>query len=517
MKLSQLLAALPPTLSSPPGVIHSELEITGIHSDSRQVLPGGLFVAIPGVELDGHSFIAAAIRSGAAAVVGQKPESDVFPHGARVPYVRVTSSREALAWLSAAWHGYPARKLRVIGVTGTDGKTTTVRLIASILQAARYRVGWISTVNALIGAEEIDTGFHTTTPDAPDMQRYLARMVELGTQYAVIEATSHGLEQHRVTACEFDVAVVTNITHEHLDYHGTFEAYRAAKARLFRDLGESYRKPAIPKIAILNADDSSYDYLKSQSAVPCYAYGIESPSDVSAAEIQLSPAGASFRAVTPQGKFAVKTSLVGTFNVYNILAAIAIGVSQGLSEEEMQQGILAVKGVTGRMERIDLGQDFCTIIDFAHTPNALEKALQTARTLTRGRVIVVFGCAGLRDRAKRPLMGEVAGRLADRIFLTAEDPRTEDVNDIIAQIAAGCERVGRQEGVDYWRVPDRAEAIAAAVNMAQTGDLVIVTGKGHERSMCFGSTEYPWSEHEAVTKALQARLRQFPCSDDFGR
>jgi UDP-N-acetylmuramoyl-L-alanyl-D-glutamate--2,6-diaminopimelate ligase len=526
MKLSQLLAVLPGTLTSPSCAIHSEKEISGIHFDSRNVRSGGIFVAIPGVELDGHAFIAAAIRRGAVAVVGQKPESAVFPQGAPVPYVSVVNSREALAWLSAAWHGYPARKLRVIGVTGTDGKTTTVRLIASILQAAGYRVGWISTVNAMIGTEEIDTGFHTTTPDAPDIQCYLARMVEMGTQYAVIEATSHGLEQHRVTACEFDVAVVTNITHEHLDYHGTFEEYRAAKARLFRSLGESYRKPDISKAAILNADDSSYDYLKSQSTAPYYTYGIQLPSDVRAAsascvfcraatascvlcravDIQLSPAGASFQAVTPQGQFFVRTSLIGTFNVYNILAAIAAGVSQGVSAEAMQQGILAVTGVTGRMERIDLGQDFAAIIDFAHTPNALDKALQTVRTLTRGRVIVVFGCAGLRDRTKRPLMGEVAGRLADRIFLTAEDPRTEDVNDIIAQIAGGCERVGRREGVDYWRVPDRAEAIAAAVNLAQTGDLVIATGKGHERSMCFGSTEYPWSEHEALTKALQARL-----------
>jgi UDP-N-acetylmuramoyl-L-alanyl-D-glutamate--2,6-diaminopimelate ligase len=505
MEFSQLLAALPSRLLSRSRARRRELEISGIHSDSRKVEPGGLFVATPGVEVDGHSFIPAAIRNGAVAIVGQ-PESVVFPQGSPVPYVRVTNSREALAWLSAAWHGYPARKLRVIGVTGTDGKTTTVRVIASILQSAGYRVGWISTVNALIGAEEIHTGFHTTTPDAPDIQQYLARMVELGTQYAVIEATSHGLEQHRVTACEFDVAVVTNITHEHLDYHRTFEEYRDAKARLFRSLGESYHKPGMPKVAILNADDPSYSYLARLCPEHCHTYGIQAQSDVSAADIQLSPAGTSFRAVTPQGEFDVRTPLIGTFNVYNVLAAIAAGASQGLSPEAMQQGILEVKGVTGRMERIDSGQDFAAIIDFAHTPNALQNALQTVRTLTRGRVIVVVGCAGLRDRTKRPLMGELAGRLADRIVLTAEDPRTEDLNDIIAQIAAGCERVGRREGVDYWRVPDRAEAIAAAINLAQAGDLVIVTGKGHERSMCFGTTEYPWSEHEAVTKALQARL-----------
>ncbi len=506
IKFSQLLAALPRGLPAPRRGRPGEAEIRGIFSDSRKVEPGGLFVATPGVEVDGHAFIPAALRKGAAAIVGQKPESEVFPDGAPVPYVRVANSREALARLCAAWHDYPARKLRVTGVTGTDGKTTTVRLIASILQAAGYRTGWISTVNALIGDEEIHSGFHTTTPDAPDIQQYLARMVERGAQYAVIEATSHGLEQHRVTACEFDVAVVTNITHEHLDYHHTFEEYRDAKARLFRGLGESYPKPGVPKVAILNADDPSYDYLAGQSPERRYSYGIQAPGDVRAMDIRLSPAGTSFRAVTPRGEFPVETPLIGTFNVYNILAAIAAGVAQGLSAAAMQEGIRKIQGVTGRMERIDLGQDFAVIIDFAHTPNALENALRTVRTLTRGRVIVVFGCAGLRDRGKRPLMGEVAGRLADHIVLTAEDPRTEDVNEIIAQIAAGCERAGRREGADYQRVPDRAEAIAAAIRLARPGDLVIVTGKGHERSMCFGTTEHPWSEHEAVTRALRARL-----------
>ena len=506
MNLSELLTALPRAPLFPLRGTHSDVEITGLNPDSRRVRPGNLFVAIPGVEVDGHSFIPDAIRWGAVAVVGEKPEPIISPKIAPVPYVSVANSREALAWLSAAWYGYPARRLRVIGVTGTDGKTTTVRLTAAILQAAGYHTGWISTVNALIGDEEIDTGLHTTTPDAPDIQGYLARMVDMGTQYVVIEATSHGLAQHRVTGCEFDVAVVTNITHEHLDYHGTYEEYRAAKASLFRNLGMSYRKPDTLKIAILNADDSSYDYLKNQCSERRYAYGIKVPSDVQALDVQSSSSGMSFKAVTPEAEFDVVTPLIGSYNVYNILAAIAAGVSQAVKPEAMQRGILAVKGVTGRMEPIALGQGFTVIIDFAHTPNALEKALQTVRTLTQGKVIVVFGCAGLRDRAKRPLMGEVAGRLADHVFLTAEDPRTEDVNDIIQQIVDGCERTGRREGVDYWRVPDRGEAIAAAIKLARPGDLVIVTGKGHERSMCFGSTECPWSEHEAVKKALRARL-----------
>jgi UDP-N-acetylmuramoyl-L-alanyl-D-glutamate--2,6-diaminopimelate ligase len=506
MKLSRLWAALPRGVRQPSPAVQSDAEITAIACDSRQVQPGNLFVAIPGLAVDGHAFIPDAVQRGAVAVIGQEPESHIFPHRPPVPYLPVVDSREALAWLAAAWHGYPARKLCVIGVTGTDGKTTTVRLIAEILRAAGHPVGWISTVSAFIGGNETDTGLHTTTPDALAVQQYLARMVAGGGKYAVIEATSHGLAQHRVTGCDFDVAVVTNITHEHLDYHGTYEDYRAAKARLFEHLSTSYRKPGIAKVSILNADDSSYDFLEGFDADRCCSYGLERPSDVEAFNIRFSSSGTSFRVATPSGPFDVTTPLVGRFNVYNILAAITVGVLQDIGFEAMQRGISCVRGVTGRMERIELGQDFTVIVDFAHTPNALEKALQTVRTLTRGKVSVVFGCAGLRDHAKRPLMGEIAGRLADHVFLTAEDPRTEDVNDIVEQIAVGCEQTGRREGIDLWKVPDRGEAIAAAIQMANAGDLVVVTGKGHERSMCFGTTEHPWSDHEAVRKALRARL-----------
>lgn len=506
MKFSDLLTVLAHEAAQPRRSAQPDLEVNSIVADSRQVQPGALFVAIPGVDVDGHSFIPDALQRGAAAVIGQRPESQVFPYDSPVPYISVTDSRAALALLAAAWYGHPGRALRVIGVTGTDGKTTTVRLIGSILQAAGYHVGLISTVSALIGDEEIDTGFHTTTPDALAVQHYLARMVALGSQYAVIEATSHGLVQHRVTGCEFDVAVVTNITHEHLDYHHTYQEYRAAKARLFESLRTSYRKPDTAKVSILNADDSSYDFLEAYTAERCYSYGIKRPSDVQATDIRLSPTGTSFTAVTPEGDFEVVTPLVGLFSVYNILAAIAVGLSQGVAFGAMQHGISAMRGVVGRMERIELGQDFTVIIDFAHTPNALEKALRTVRTMTRGKVSVVFGCAGLRDRTKRPLMGKVAGQLADYVFLTAEDPRTEDVHDIIEQIAAGCRQAGKREGVNFWKVADRGEAIAAAINRARPSDLVIVTGKGHERSMCYGTTEYPWSDHEAVRKALLQRL-----------
>jgi len=505
MKLSRLLAVLPKHAALPALRPAPDVTITGLARDSRSVEPGNLFVAIPGTEMDGHDFVGDAIRRGASAVVGQHAVASVPPDSS-VPLHLVADSREAWAWFAAAWHGHPGRKLRVIGVTGTDGKTTTVRLIAEILRAAGKRVGWISTVSAFLGGDEADTGLHTTTPDALEVQRYLASMVDTGMAYAVIEATSHGLAQHRVTGCEFDVGVVTNITHEHLDYHGTYEDYRAAKAQLFSQVGSSHPKPGVPKVCVLNADDSSYDFLERFCTRRSYSFGIERPSDVEAFDIRSLPSGWALQIATPEGALAVVTPLVGRFNVYNVLAAVTVGFSLGLPLTAMQQGIASFKGVMGRMERIDMGQDFAVIIDFAHTPNALEKALRAVRGLSQGKIAVVFGCAGLRDRAKRPQMGKIAGELADYAFLTAEDPRTENLGDILRQMAAGCEQAGRSEGTDYRKVLDRGEAIAAAIHEAAPGDLVIVTGKGHERSMCFGTTERPWSDNEAVERALRARL-----------
>ena len=499
MQLRRLVGDLPTVLSWTGG----DVEIHGVAADSRCVHPGGLFVAIPGLNVDGHRFIAEAVNEGAVAIVGERPPQELpgLPWGA-FTYVRVPDAREAWGWLCAAWHDFPTRQMRVVGVTGTDGKTTTVNLIHSILAAAGHKTGMISTVNALIGDVAYDTGLHTTTPDALEVQRFLAQMVDAGMEYAVLEVTSHGLAQHRVTACDFDVAVVTNVTHEHLDYHGTYRAYLEAKARLFHGLATAHRKPDTPKVAVLNADDNSFAHLRPIPADVHLIYGLDAPADVTAGEVSCTPEGITFVAHTPRGDFPVRTPLLGRFNVYNVLAAIAVSVSQDVPFSAMQQGIEAVHGVVGRMERIDLGQPFTVMVDFAHTPNSLQRALETVRALTQGQVIVVFGCAGLRDRTKRPIMGEIAARLADRVVITAEDPRTEDLDDIMAQIAVGCEKAGRREGEGYWRIGDRAEAIAFAVLMARPGDLVIVTGKGHEQSMCFGTTEYPWSDHQALRDAL---------------
>ncbi|MGC8828019.1 MAG: Mur ligase family protein, partial [Anaerolineae bacterium] len=352
---------------------------------------------------------------------------------------------------------FPAHRLRVIGVTGTDGKTTTTNLIYHILRAAGWNAGMISTINADIAGRVYDTGLHTTTPDAPAVQRYLREMVDAGAQAAVLEATSHGLAQYRVAACAFDTAVVTNITHEHLDYHGSYEAYFEAKARLFWDLSQSMRKPGIPKISVLNADDERpFAGLSRIPADLVVTYGRQAGADVRAEDVECTGAGIRFRAVTPFGDFDVHSPLVGEYNVHNLLAAIAAALAQGIAPAHVQAGIAGMVGLTGRMERIDRGQPFTVIIDFAHTPNALQKALTTARGMTRGRLTVVFGCAGLRDVQKRPMMGRIAAELADRVILTAEDPRTENLRDINAQIIAGFRQSGRPMDDSLMEIDDRA-------------------------------------------------------------
>jgi UDP-N-acetylmuramoyl-L-alanyl-D-glutamate--2,6-diaminopimelate ligase len=501
VQLSDLLTALPHARI----LGGTDVSIEAITCDSRQVTPGSLFVAYRGVAVDGHDYVPQALTNGAVAVVAERKLKELE---GRVPLTVVPNGREALAYLSAAWHGFPARQLTVVGVTGTDGKTTACNLLHRILTTAGRRAGLVTTVNAVIGERVIDTGLHTTTPDAPDVQSYLAEMVTAGMEMAVLEATSHGLAQRRVSACDFDVAVVTNITHEHLDIHGSLKAYQQAKARLFWGLTASHRKPGVPKVAVLNADDASYDYLRRIPADWQIAYAIHHEADVTAMSVAFASDLTHFVVQTPDANFEVQTHLVGEFNVYNVLAAIAVGVSQGLDYADMQEGIRSVRGVVGRMERIDEGQAFNAIVDFAHTPKALENVLRTLRPMTSGRLIVVFGCAGLRDVEKRPLMGKIAGKLADVTIVTAEDPRTEPLEAIMDQIAVGAEQAGAGEGKDYYRIGDRAEAIAYAVNLARPGDTVVVAGKGHEQSMCFGTVEYPWSDHETLRTALRCQSRE---------
>ncbi len=479
------------------------LEVTGISFDSRTVKPGHLFVAFPGINTDGHDYIDKAAANGAVAVVGSKALVNCA-----VPYLKVENPREAVAYIAASFYGHPARKLTVIGVTGTDGKTTTSNLVYQILKAAGVKAGLITTVNAQIGDETVDTGFHVTTPEATEIQDYLARMVAAGMTHVVLETTSHGLAQHRVDGCEYDIAVVTNITHEHLDFHGSYAGYLEAKARLFQILPATVEKPqGNPRLAVINADDRSYAPLNEIITTKKVSYSAAGSGDFNATDIRHSPRGSKFVVVGRGIRQPVECNIPGTFNVSNCLAAFSAAVTGlGIAPEVAAKGIKALTGVPGRMEVIDLGQRFAAIVDFAHTPNALQVAIETAREMTRGKVITVFGSAGLRDREKRQLMADVSVRLADYSVLTAEDPRTESLDDILAEMAAAAARAGGVEGQNFFRVPDRGDAIRKGLALAQPGDLVMACGKGHEQSMCFGVVEYAWDDRIAMRAALAEML-----------
>lgn len=502
--LDELLEALP-GVHVPDAL---RIPVTGVCADSRQITPGNIFVALIGEHVDGHQFIPEAVRRGAAAVVGSRAGISV-----KVPYIQIADTRRALAHLSAAFWGYPARRMTVIGVTGTDGKTTTANLIYHILKAAGLKAGMISTVSAQIGEHTLDTGFHVTTPEAPEVQRYLAEMVSAGLTHVVLEATSHGLAQHRVASCEFDLAVVTNITHEHLDYHGSYAAYRQAKGRLFEELALTPEKPGGNyRVAVLNRDDESYPYLKKlleplSPPVRIITYGVQADAMVRADELVSDAQGLQFIVRWDELELNIRANLIGEFNISNCLAAIAVtAAGLGVEGKAVREGIAAFHGVPGRMESIQMGQDFLAFVDFAHTPNALRRALQTARKLSKGKVIAVFGSAGLRDRAKRRMMAEVSAELADLTILTAEDPRTESLDVILDEMAVGALSRGGVEGKSFWRVPDRGEAFRRAVSLAQPGDLVIACGKGHEQSMCFGTHEYPWDDRQALRAAIAEKL-----------
>jgi UDP-N-acetylmuramoyl-L-alanyl-D-glutamate--2,6-diaminopimelate ligase len=480
------------------------LDILKVTSDSRKVIPGALFVACQGEYLDGHEYIGKALESGAVVIVGEKADP-----GYQVPYIRVNNSRQALAHFSAAYFDHPARKMTMIGITGTDGKTTTANLLYQILHEAGKKAGLISTINALIGDTVLDTGFHVTTPDAPDVQQYLANMVEAGITHVVLETTSHGWAQYRVEACEFDIGIITNITHEHLDHHGSFEKYREAKARLLRSLSETYQKKTGDiKLAVLNQDDPSFEYLRNISRVKTVSYSIKGDSDIQAEDIIQSEIGLNFTArIYKKEKTRIQSELVGDFNVSNCLAAFSAGViGLDIEPDIAARGIAELKGVPGRMERIDSGQKFTAIVDFAHTPNALKVALETARKMTKGRIIAIFGSAGLRDREKRRLMAETSIALADISIFTAEDPRTESLEKILDEMATGAMSKEGRDGMNYWCIPDRGEAIRKGIRMAQVGDLLICCGKGHEQSMCFGTIEYPWDDRTAVRAGLAELL-----------
>jgi UDP-N-acetylmuramoyl-L-alanyl-D-glutamate--2,6-diaminopimelate ligase len=484
-----------------------DILISGIQYDSRLVKHGDVYFALPGINTDGHQYINEAINLGAVVIVGNQPINNFKE--LEVPYIQVRNTREALAHLSAAYFGYPARFMTVIGVTGTDGKTTTSNLLYQILKTSGFKVGMISTVNAQIGDQILDTGFHVTTPEAPTVQLILKQMLEAGITHVVLETTSHGLAQHRVTGCEFDIAVVTNITHEHLDYHGTYEAYRESKAELFYSLSKTTRKViGNIRLAILNKDDISYKFLQEFVSVEKKSYSIKSKADLRAEHIENIKGGTQFNVCGEYFNTPTVCRLPGNYNISNCLAAMSAAIfGLGIRPEQASLGISALLEVPGRTQLVDMGQNFTAIVDFAHTPNALLNVINTARSFTKGKIITVFGSAGLRDREKRRMMAEISAEFADITIITAEDPRTESLEFIMSEMGKAAEKKNARLDDNLFLIADRGDALIKAAQLAGPEDTILACGKGHEQSMCFGEVEFPWDELTGMKAALSKVLK----------
>jgi len=481
------------------------LPVTEVTYDSRQISSGGLFVAIRGAVTDGNRFVDAARKKGAAAIV-----SEQAPDGAG-PWVQVPDARAALALFSAAALGDPSQSLRLVGVTGTNGKTTTTYLIDAALRAAGHAVGLIGTVQYRIGGRLLEAS--RTTPESSDLQALFRQMVDEGCTDAVMEVSSHSLELKRVHGCAFQVAVFTNLTRDHLDFHGDMESYFAAKRRLF----DTYLRE--DGHAVINADDDRAAALVAASRGKVWTYGIEPASeagftpakraggrggsmkpDVSASGISLSLKGTRFRAHTPRGEFDVETPLIGRFNVENFLAGLTAALALGVEPAVALRGLLTMTGVPGRLERVNAGQDFAVIVDYAHTDDALKNLLETVRELKPRRLITVFGCGGDRDRTKRPLMGAVASRLSDVVVVTSDNPRSEPPEAILDEIQRGMLN-GSRRGERH-AIVDRREAIGRALEMAGPGDAVVIAGKGHETYQVQRDRTVPFDDRQVAREAL---------------
>jgi len=490
--------------------------VHGIVYDSRRVVPGSVFVAVPGAHADGHAFVGQAVARGAVVVVVEHAVEDA---GAAIQLV-VDRSQLALAVAAAWWHDDPGRQLGVIGVTGTDGKTTTAGMAVAALEAAGVRTGLVSTAEQKVGPHRASTPAHVTTPEAPELQRALRAMVRAGDAAAVVESTSHGLALERVGEIPYDVAVLTNLTHEHLEFHGTFEAYRAAKRSLFERLAVAAGPPSKPaslpggrpwpRGGIVNLDDPSADVFVAATraaGATVLTYGTGSGADVRATAVDETPGGIRARVITPRGAVAVTLPLLGRFNVHNALAVVALGELLGLDPEAVRGGLAGFRGVRGRMERLDRGQPFLVVVDYAHTPAALATALDALAPLAGpgGGLIAVFGSAGERDVAKRAIQGRVAGERCRLVIATDEDPRGEDPGAILEQIAEGAEAAGRRRGEDLLLVADREAAIRVAFARARPGDVVLLAGKGHERGILYADRELAWNERAVAERLLAER------------
>ena len=492
MRVQDLVAALAAGAATGPAVSvvgDPGREFTGLANDSRSVRPGDLFAAIRGFAQDGHRYAADAVRRGAAVLLVDHPLADL-----PVTQVVAQDTRRAFAGAAAAFYRAPSRELCLAGVTGTNGKTTTTFLVDAILRAARRRSAVIGTLGVQIDGAPVE--FHATTPTTPeasDLQRLLREMVDRGVQDVTMEVTSHALELERVAGCRFVTAVFTNLTQDHLDLHGTLEAYRDAKARLFAMVEPD-------GVGIVNADDPCGDAMARASRAPVWTYGIDGPARIRAEGLSLTPRGTAMTVVWPAGRLPVALPLPGRFNVSNALAAFAVGLSRGVPAETIRGVLETTAGVPGRFEPVDEGQPFAVIVDYAHTPDSLEQVLRLSAEIAQGRRIVVFGCGGDRDRTKRPVMGRIGTTLADYAFFTSDNPRSEDPELILREIEAGVPGAR-----NYTSEADRRVAIEQAIAMAKPGDVVVIAGKGHETYQIVGDQVIDFDDRAVAREVLRGR------------
>jgi UDP-N-acetylmuramoyl-L-alanyl-D-glutamate--2,6-diaminopimelate ligase len=488
VRLRALLAGVEVCSKLPEG----ELQVRQVANDSRKVQPGALFVAIHGEATDGNRYAKDAAARGAAVVLSESPVPAEWRR--EIPWIQVKEGRKALATTAANFYGQPAQALKLVGVTGTNGKTTTTSLIDSILRASGAKTGLLGTI-----AYHTPKGEHpapNTTPESLDLQSFFAEIRDGGGTFATLEASSHALAMDRLWGCHFAAAVFSNLTRDHIDYHKTFENYFAAKRRLFEGTGAG-----APDVAVINTD-GEWGKKLAGLAKKTLTYGLQNGTDLKAKKFQLSFNGLNFTAQTPNGAIQVESALVGRINVYNILAAIGAGIGLGISNEVIETGIGNLQAVAGRFQRVDQGQPFLVVVDYAHTDDALENLIRTARELNaKGRIITLFGCGGSRDRTKRPIMGETSGRLSDLTILTSDNPRQEDPLKIISDIVVGMQKSGGK----YMIEPDRAKAIYLSIEEARAGDIVLLAGKGHEDYQIFADHTIHLDDREIARKALGDR------------
>jgi len=486
-KLQELVALLSDATVQGEG----DLSIAALSHDSRQVVPGTLFVCLSGFKTDGHNYIMQAYNQGAVAVILEK-EVENIPEGLTV--ITVADTRDAIKAIAPFFYDYPSRKLRMIGITGTNGKTTTTYLLRSILQEAGFKVGIIGTIQNSIGERVVPT--KNTTPDVIDLQSLLAEMVVSSMDYVVMEVSSHALALERVTGCEFDVGIFTNMTRDHLDFHVTFENYLAAKAKLFQSLGriDNYKNG---KTAIINIDDGAANFILHSTACRTITYGINTDADLKAEHADIKASGTQFNIVGSFEHIALQLKITGLFNVYNVLSAVGAALAEGIKIQTIKTALEKFESVPGRFELVKVGQPFSVIVDYAHTPDGLENVLKTVQQIAKKRIIVVFGCGGDRDRSKRPIMGKLAVKYGDIVIATSDNPRSEDPDVILDEIEIGI-KTELTKGKIYEKISDRRQAIGRALQLAAKDDVVIITGKGHENYQILKDKTISFDDKEVV-------------------